>query len=340
MKIAIIGAGNIGTAMAALLSQTDATLTVVARGRRLSALRERGVQLDDRGHYICAPVEAVDQLQEAVDAIFVCVKSQDVPQALRSNAAGIGEKTLIIPMINGLPFWFFYNANSQKPAPLTDPAGMTDGLFRPQQVLGAVLLMTVQMTEDGKALSSNTPTLSLAPVADGVDAPALERLSVLLTKGGVRVQVPEDIRGSVLTKLLANVATNPLSALTGVTLSGIARDPALLDLAFNLADEFRSCIAPLGYELPSNAWLGDILLDAGEFQTSMLQDALAGRALELNAICRAPLELGRTENVAMPLLDALTQRLAVEPRLPLPAEQRAMTIHELRSKFSFERTGS
>jgi 2-dehydropantoate 2-reductase len=340
MKIAIIGAGNIGTAMAALLSQTDASITVVARGRRLSALLDSGVQLDDRGHCISAAVHAVERLEEVYDAIFVCVKSQDVPQALQSNAAGIGPQTLIIPMINGLPFWFFYSENNQQSAPLTDQQGLLEGLFSPHQVLGAVLLMTVQMNDDGQALSTNTPTLSLAPVTDSVDAAALERLCALLGAGGVRVDVPEDIRRSVLTKLLANVATNPLSALTGVTLAGIARDRALLDLAFDLADEFRSCVAPLGYELPANTWLGDILLDAGEFQTSMLQDAMAGRALELDAICRAPLALGCRAKSPMPLLDALTQRLASETHLPIHEHQYAITIQELRSKHAFEGTGS
>ncbi|MBB4952223.1 2-dehydropantoate 2-reductase [Agrobacterium vitis] len=340
MKIAIIGAGNIGTALAALLSQTEARLTLVARGRRLSTLRQQGVQLDDRGHCIAATVNAVERLNTVNDAVFVCVKSQDVPKALHSNAAGIGPQTLIIPMINGLPFWFFYSADRQKAAPLTDPQGLTEGLFQPQQVLGAVLLMTVRMQENGKAISTNTPTLSLAPVADGVDGAALQRLCALLAKGGVRVDVPDDIRRSVLTKLLANVATNPLSALTGVTLAGIARDRALLDLAFALADEFRSCIAPFGYQLPTNTWLGDILLDAGEFQTSMLQDALAGRALELDAICRAPLELGRNAHVTMPLLEELTTLLATAAVLPLPEEQRLNALLELQSRHLFERTGS
>ncbi|WP_428925710.1 ketopantoate reductase family protein [Marinibacterium sp. SX1] len=322
MKIAIVGAGNIGTAMAALFASAGEEVTLVARGARLDAVARDGVCLDDRGTLHAGPVRAVTALDGVQDAVFLCVKAQDLGDAVAANGRGIGPDTLVIPMINGLPFWFFYDAG--RAVPLADPSGALAGHLRPEQVLGAVLLMTVQTEASGRAVSTNTPTLSLAPVVDGADLAAVDRLIGVLNGAGVRTDLAPDIRQKVLVKLLANIATNPLSALLGCNLAEIGRTGDLLALAFGLADEVRAWAADeLGRDLPDNDWLGALLLDAGDFPTSMLQDARAGRRLELDAIARAPLALAGEG--AMPLLTALVAALDASPRLPLdgPAAQEA-----------------
>lgn len=324
MKIAIVGAGNIGTAMAALFSSSGEHVTLVARGHRLEVAAQSGVMLDDRGTLHAGPVTAVPALATVQDAVFLCVKAQDLGTAVATNAAGIGPETLVIPMINGLPFWFFYDAGGA--VPLADPDGQLAAHLRPEQVLGAVLLMTVEMNAAGRAISTNTPTLSLAPVVDGADMAAVDRLIAVLNGAGVKTDLSGDIRQKVLVKLLANIATNPLSALIGCNLAEIGRSETLRRLSFALADEVRAWVeGDLGRTMPDNDWLGDLLLDAGDFPTSMLQDARAGRRLELDAIARAPMALAG--DGAMPLLTALVGALDRAPTLPLDglAAQAALT---------------
>lgn len=336
MKMAIIGAGNIGTAMAALTGAFGSDVTVVARGQRLDAIRRDGVMLDDRGTLHSANVKAVTALESVQDVVFLCVKAHDLGSAVAANAGGIGAETLVVPMINGLPFWYFYGDAAPVEVPFTDPDGSIARHLRPGQVLGAVLLMTVQMTPAGSAVSTNTPTLSLSPVAGGGNPQAVAALVDRLNASGVRTDLAPDIRQQVLTKLLANLATNPLSALTGNNLAEIGRMPDLRAIAFTLADEFRTWAAQaLGRELPPNDWLGDLLLDAGEFPTSMLQDARAGRRLELDAICRAPLALAGAG--AMPALATLVGALEKADALPLTGAPRADAVERLLSFSSLER---
>ncbi|MAC82484.1 MAG: hypothetical protein CML66_31025 [Rhodobacteraceae bacterium] len=324
MKIAIVGAGNIGTAMAALFASSGEAVTLVARGHRLEVAAQSGVCLEDRGTLHAGPVTAVAALDTVQDAVFLCVKAQDLGAAVVANAGGIGPRTLVIPMINGLPFWFFYDAG--RDVPLTDPDGRLASCLRPEQVLGAVLLMTVEMNAAGRAISTNTPTLSLAPVVKGADMSAVAKLIEVLNGAGVKTDLAADIRQNVLVKLLANIATNPLSALIGCNLAEIGRSDTLRRLSFALADEVRGWLeGDLGRKVPDNGWLGDLLLDAGDFPTSMLQDARAGRRLELDAIARAPMALAGEG--AMPLLAALVAALDRAPRLPLDglAAQAALT---------------
>jgi 2-dehydropantoate 2-reductase len=316
LKIAVIGAGNIGTAMAALLGGSDAALTVVARGARRDAIAAEGLSLDDRGTLHEAKPGVVERLEAPQDAVFFCVKSHQLPSAVASNAAGIGPATLVIPMINGLPFWFF--AGRDGAVPHVDPDGLLAKHLKPEQVLGAVLLMTVRM-EGALALSSNTPTLSLGPVLPG-DPPGLEALVEVLNASGIQTDVSPEIRQKVLGKLLANITTNPLSALLGCMLRTIGETPELAKLATEVADPFRAWAAEQGVFLPDNQWLIDLLVDAGDFPTSMLQDALAGRTLELDAIARAPLTLATQAGHPIPVLEAILNAIDRAETLPLTPE--------------------
>ncbi|GAA4217538.1 2-dehydropantoate 2-reductase [Sagittula marina] len=311
LKIAVVGAGNIGTAMAALLGGTDCDLTVVARGARAAQVAANGLRLDDRGTLHEAHPPVVERLETPQDAVFLCVKSHQLPQAVALNAGGIGPDTLIIPMVNGLPFWFFAGKGE---VPFVDPEGTLARHLRPEQVLGAVLLMTVRMEGD-LALSTNTPTLSLGPAA--VHPPGLVPLQDTLEQAGVRVDLASDIREKVLGKLLGNITTNPLSALLGCTLKTIGETPELGQLVCAVADPFRQWAAGQGVALPDNQWLLDLLIDAGDFPTSMLQDARAGRTLELDAIARAPLALAAQSGHPIPALKAILEAIDEADSLPL-----------------------
>lgn len=323
MNIGVIGAGNIGTAMAALLSQSGAQVHLTARGKRGAEIAQRGVYLDDRGTVIHANPKISETLNTPMDAVFLCVKSQDLGAALQANRACLTPNTLIIPMVNGLPFWFFANETTLGHVPKMGLGPALAAMIRPEQVWGPVLLMTVRMDEHGRAISSNTPTLSLGPAVEGTDAGLFTALLDILERSGVAVKPVPDIRQSIMVKLLANFATNPLSALTGALLDDIGKDPQLRATAETLADEFRAWAGTHGYELPSNDWLVDLMLDAGPFPTSMLQDTWAGKPLELDAICRAPFALAQQAGVAMPLTQRMLALLDTAAKLPLAPAERA-----------------
>ncbi|SFJ09638.1 ketopantoate reductase family protein [Celeribacter neptunius] len=331
LKIGIIGAGNIGTALAALLSRSGAEVCLVARGARLEAVREAGVKLDDRGDVIEARIAACEILERPVDALFICVKAQGLAAAVATNKAAIGPETLVIPLANGMPFWFYAKPGEIGHLPYLDPRGELAAILSPAQILGAVMLMTVRMDDHGRAISSNTPTLGLGPICDGGNEAALSRLIACLEAGGVRSELSADVREKVLVKLIANLATNPLTALTGATLREVGETAELREIATALADEFRLWAGTQGYALPSNDWLVDLFIDAGDFPTSMLQDARAGRPLELDAICRAPLEMARREGGDMPLLARLIDELDRATELPVPPEAVSKALARLQT---------
>src|SRR5262245_19950829 len=107
-------------------------------------------------------------------------------------------------------------------------------------------------------------------------------------------------------KLLGNVALNPVSALTGVTLEELALHDEVSRVIRTVMAETEGVAAKLGIELPIS--IDQRMAGAekvGAHKTSMLQDYEAGRPMELEAVVGAVLELGQRVAVPMPATRAV-----------------------------------
>ncbi|WP_158965005.1 ketopantoate reductase family protein [Chachezhania sediminis] len=307
-KIAIIGAGAIGTALAARLAAATDDLTFVARGQRAAALRANGVRLEDLEGTFTARPKVTERLTGPVSVLFVCVKCGALKAAIEQNLAGIGPDTRVIPLVNGIPWWF--HADPSRPVQAVDPGGELLTLISLRQIVGSVTAMTAGFDEDGETVRSTIPHhLVLGPIVD--DGPRPVDLAAALVSSGITLDRADDVYPLVWNKLMLNLATNPVSALTGETLERIAANPTSLARAEALAGEVRDLARSFGVTVDPTG-LGARLAKAGDFATSMLQDARAGRPLELAPIVQAPLELAAAQGVPMPettrLLDDMRRR--------------------------------
>ncbi len=105
MKIMIVGAGGIGGYLAAKLCARYDSITLVARGAQLAAIRERGLTLVDEGtSSAVTPALCTDNPAEAgiQDAILLCTKGYGLNEAVREIRPCIGPNTLLVPMLNGV----------------------------------------------------------------------------------------------------------------------------------------------------------------------------------------------------------------------------------------------
>ncbi|WP_138468628.1 ketopantoate reductase family protein [Poseidonocella sp. HB161398] len=308
-RIAIIGAGAIGSVLAARLCGAGLDVTLVARGARLDEIARDGIRLADlTGAHHARPAVAT-ALQEPADALFLCVKAAALEPAIRQNLAGIGPQTRVIPLVNGIPWWFFDDLGHAVEA--VDPGGRLLSMVPFEQIVGAVTMMTASFG-DGGLVSTIPHQLALGPTVP--DGPRPVDLADALDAAGIAVDRADYVRPLVWQKLGLNLATNPLSALTGETLAEIAANPASLARATALAQELEALAAAWGARVDVSDGLGAKLARAGDFRTSMLQDAEAGRPLELAPIVHAPLELAAARSIPMPetrrLLADLTARRA------------------------------
>lgn len=305
MKSVIVGAGAIGAYVGARMARAGQDVTLVARGPHLRALQERGVRvLGAEGDFETRPAvaERLDAIGPA-DVVFLGVKAHSLTALAPRLGPLLGPDTAVISMQNGVPWWFFQNYGGELGGlrlERVDPGGAIAAAIEPRRVIGSIVYISSEIVEPGVVRHHEGNRLSLGE-PDGTRSERVRRIAEALGAAGLRCPVTTRIRREIWVKILGNVAFNPISALTGATLAGMARHPDVAALARAIMAEAEAVAGKLGIELPIT--IEQRLAGAekvGEHKTSMLQDLEAGRPLELEAVVGAVIELGERLGLPMP----------------------------------------
>jgi len=312
MKICIAGAGAIGGYLGARLAQAGEEVTFIARNRNLEAINAHGFRLvQEDGSELHAPaVRAVQHCEDAgaQDAVLLTVKAHQVRDLLPGLRALFGPRTMVVTMINGIPWWYFHKLAGPHEGRMldsVDPGGALAAAIEPERVIGSVVYPAAELLAPGvvKVIEGNRFTLG---EPDGTRSERIEALSQAFMRAGFKAPVAKDIRGEIWVKLWGNLSFNPISALTHATLEDICRFPPTRALAAALMAEAQRVAEALGVRFKIT--LEQRLAGAeavGAHKTSMLQDVENGRALELEALVGAVVELGRITGVPTPTIDAI-----------------------------------
>ena len=313
-KICVIGAGAIGGFFGARLAQGFADVSVVARGATLHALQKNGWVLESGGQRQAAPVRAVaDAAQLGVqDLVILAVKAYALADIAPLVQPLLGPDTLVLPALNGVPWWFTQSGSGLPTTGAlasTDPTGAISAAIPAQAVLGAVVYPACSSPEPGVARHHSGSKVVFGEPGSAPGAAPTVRLAALvamLRAAGFDAESSTDIRTEVWKKLLGNACFNPVSLLTGSATDLLIDDPGIHKLFVAMMRETLAVGAALGLH-PGTQPEERIALTRklGNIKTSMLQDAEAGRAVEIEAILGAVAELGGKLDVATPTLDVV-----------------------------------
>lgn len=133
------------------------------------------------------------------------------------------------------------------------------------------------------------------------------QLAGAITAGGMNTKALVDARGAQWTKLIFNAATNPVGALTRLTHGRVCELPGTRELVSGLVAEGVAVADSLGIRLDSDP---DALVDhaakvAYEHRASMLQDVLAERVTEVDAMNGGIVTFGAQQGIPTPLNEAI-----------------------------------
>lgn len=316
MKVCIVGAGAIGGFIGTRLAVAGACeVSALARGATLQALREHGWRLQMGDTWLQAPTQAsLDGAELGVqDLVIIAVKGPALTAVARSMSPLLGPHTLVMPAMNGVPWWFCagqpgFGATLES----VDPGGHIASAIPMDRVVGCVVHASVSTLEPGvvqhrmgQGLIIGDPKAgSQAP--DGAISERVQHLVSLLSGAGFDAKASSNIRHDIWYKLWGNLTMNPVSALTGATADRILADPLVRGFCSAAMLEAQAIGARVGCPIAqSPEERHAITAKLGAFKTSMLQDAEAGRPLELDAIVGAVREMGQRLNLPTPYIDAL-----------------------------------
>jgi 2-dehydropantoate 2-reductase len=304
-RVCIVGAGAIGCTLAARFALAEVSVSVVARGATLSAIRQHGVVLTDLEGTHKVQVHATDDPAALgiQDVVFVCTKADALTNVLPSLVGLIGPETIVVPAVNGVPWWYFSSQAGRfqdHRIRAVDPQGTLSAALNLRHVIGCVVYITAQVEAPGIVRASNPHLMVFGELNDEISA-RLRGLCSLVGQAGIEARATDRIRDTIWTKVIANLTSNPLSVVTGATLQQIYGCDALKPSVLNVLHEALLVAASYGarvaFDPTTFLKMGESM---GAVRTSMLQDFDAGRPLELAAIGDAVLELGELQGLAMP----------------------------------------
>ena len=326
MKICVVGAGAIGGYLAVMLARGGNEVTVIARGVHLAAIRERGLRLIDADGADIArvAVSATANIDEAGrhGLVILTVKAHQVEAIAPQLGALMHEDTVLVPMQNGIPWWYFqrhggeYEGLTVKTA---DPTGIIARSVDPARILGCVVYPAATMVSPGVIQHIEGNRFPLGEL-DGTETARVAEIANVFIAAGLKSPVLPDIRAEIWLKLWGNLSFNPISALAHSTLVDLCRHPLARDLARNMMLEAQVVATKLGRTLRVTV---DRRIEGaervGKHKTSMLQDVEAGRDPEIDALVGSVIELGRLTHTPTPHISSvyacvklLSQTMAME----------------------------
>lgn len=314
MKFCIVGAGAIGGFVGAKLALAGEDVTFIARWKNLDAIRARGmtVKMHDGTVLEAKTARATDSFSAVghVDCIILALKSHQVESVVNQLEPLFGSKTTVITMQNGIPFWYFHKhggALAGTTVKAVDPRGVCKDGIPADRIIGCVVYPATELIAPGVVRHIEGERFPLGEL-DGSASSRVKDLSDVFAKAGLKAPVLDNIRNEIWLKLWGNLTFNPISALTHATLQDICQFPQGRELAANMMREAQTVAEKLGASFRVS--LEKRIEGAekvGRHKTSMLQDVEAGRAIEVDALVGAVIELGELTNTPTPTIRAIYQ---------------------------------
>jgi 2-dehydropantoate 2-reductase len=311
LKICVVGAGAIGGFLGTRLALDPGNaVAALARGTTLVALRDHGWRLRQDGELLTAPAAAAsDDARElgSQDLVILALKSQALPALAPALTPLICSDTIVMPAMNGVPWWFGFGlaALTGKPLESIDPGGGIAAAIPMRHVVGCVVHAAAGVSEPGVTTHRMGRGLIVGEPAGG-DSARVVRLGETLTRAGFEVSCSQRIRYDIWYKLWGNMTMNPVSAFTGATTDRVLDDELVRAFCSAAMQEAAAVGARIGCDVresPDDRQA--VTRKLGVFKTSMLQDVEASRSLELDALVGAVREIGQRVGVATPMIDAL-----------------------------------
>ena len=312
MRIAIVGAGAIGTLMGAKLADSGQEVCFLDRQSQVAQLRSRGITLSSRDEgelrieHLMVSADAEEL--EVQDLVILAVKAHHIADAAPRLAPLLGADTTVMTVQNGLPWWYFsrhggeYEGHQLRSL---DPDGVIQSCIDSSRVIGCVAYPAAEALAPGivRHVEGNRFTIG---ELDGRESDRCRNIAAALIEAGFKSYVIDNIRAEIWLKAWGALSFNAISALTRATMVDICQSPPTRWLAGEMMREAEVVANKLGIEFRHSIEKRiDGAEKVGAHKTSMLQDVEQGNSLEVEALLGSVLELADLTDTPMPVIRSI-----------------------------------
>jgi len=295
-KVAVLGAGAVGSYFGGMLARAGAQVTLIARAAHVEAIRRNGLFLDTTTFQERMPIGASTEVSAARGADFVVfsVKAIDTEDAARLLAPHLALTAIVVSVQNGV----------DNVARIRGATGI--------DALPAVVYIAAALPEPGHMKHSGRGDLTVGELPGITRVPSspprTERVASLFTAAGVPCRISSNIEVDLWTKMIMNCAGNAITALAQTSFGHVAHCIPVRSVLQKVIEETVSVARASGVPLPDEDWAERGRKNAenlGEATSSMAQDIARGKRTEIDSlngyIVRRGAELGIETPVSLTL---------------------------------------
>jgi 2-dehydropantoate 2-reductase len=299
MRVAVVGPGGVGGYVGARLAAAGADVHLVARGEHLTALQQQGLQVDSvRGDvHVEVPAVADAAAIGPCDVVLFCVKAYDTEAAAARHLPPLcGEDTAVISLQNGVD-------NEER---IAEVVGR-------EHAVGGLAQIFAHVARPGVIAHTGGPASLVVGELDGRSSDRLDRFRSWCTQAGVDVGVTDDIQAALWHKFGFICAQAGTTAVVRLPIGDIRQTPETWALFATVVAEADAVARAAGVAVADDALATRLAfaqdLDAGLY-SSLHDDLVAGRRMELEALHGTLIRLAREHDVPAPATTAVHALLA------------------------------
>ena len=303
MKFVILGAGNIGTLIGAKLAQLDSSEVLIhTRGEHAASLAVNGISVDgvetfhlaaNKYHISISDVEINSVFDGLADYIFITSKAGNVEELLQLAKRFVKTSTKIIILSNGLGH--IELGSKEFGSHRIIPATTTHGVWR---------------KNPGCIEWAGLGSINLGQFNNSPKAEQLKELISILESADLNPTWNEDGRSLVWSKVLINIAINPIAAITGQR-NGQLLEDEIFETCTEVMLEGARVARLEGVVLADDGKLVDrlksILNKTKDNKCSMLQDVRLGKNTEIMFLNRMIVNRAEKHGLSTPLNQLLSK---------------------------------
>ncbi|UCC97697.1 MAG: 2-dehydropantoate 2-reductase [Phycisphaerales bacterium] len=300
MRALIYGGGAVGLGLASCLLKSQVSVDIIAREGTVSALQRNGLVRTGifgdfhAGASAFGSYSLLTALPPGTYAyILVCTKSFDSLNAakdLSEHKSLLADRTKIVLFQNG-----WGNADAFL------------GFFEKERIYNARVITGFQRLKPNEVdVTVHADAIHIGSLF-GAHGAAVNDLAGTIGKGGIPCQVTKDIGKDIWAKMLYNCALNPLGAILDVPYGTLAAHEFTRAVMNGIVEETFDVMSRAGYETHwqcaedfLDVFYGQLVPDTAEHKSSTLQDIIAGKPTEIDALNGAVIQLAGKFSLSVP----------------------------------------
>lgn len=312
-RIAVIGAGAMGTLLGHGLCKAGYDVSVIDLPTRISRIQESG------GLTVVSPAGEVSTVSPSLattdyaaagvhDFIILATKSQDLPPLASRIGSLVGAHSTLVTIQNGIPWWYLQDLAHDLPSSridCLDPNGILERSIDTSRILGCVAYPAAMMDPDGRVRHVEGDRMPIGEL-DGTERQRTRSFADVLGNAGFRSRILDDIRSEIWLKAWGALSINPISALTRATMGDICAFSDTRDVVKQMMREAQQVAEALGATFRHTMEKRiDGAQAVGDHKTSMLQDVESERELEIDALLLSVIELAAMIGIDIPTIKTI-----------------------------------